>query len=67
MSDYELTTEEVRTDFVMLNLETGVNPAPAFDRWLSEVKAAAWDEGYLMGAIAEANGKSLTNQNPYRT
>lgn len=53
MSEYTPTTEEVREDFAFPwdPEQVGDRPArvAAFDRWLAQVEAAAWDEGYEAG------------------
>ena len=51
MTDYTPTTEEVR------NLIQGAS-AEEFERWLNEVKAEAWKEGYSAVTIT-------TVPNPY--
>ena len=42
-------------------------PSPSrvekFDKWLDEVKAQAWDEGYIAGADPHCGSQAL---NPYR-
>ena len=52
MADYTPTTAEVRADFVMLNTETGVDPGPAFDRWLATI-----DPQNLAGLLAAESAR----------
>lgn len=84
MSDYTPTTEDVRRNFVeqysheslpaalsMTSAEWDVYLAAMFDRWLAEVKAAAWDEGYA-DAIDDYGtdipwGGTTSDHNPHRT
>jgi hypothetical protein len=56
VSDYTPTTEEMRHVYrgslvqTETNIYTFVDETQAdaeFDRWLAEVKAKAWDEGYV--------------------
>ena len=58
MSDYTPTTEEVRT------LVQGAS-ADEFDRWLAEVKAQAWEEGYEQSDSDDYSGQP-NSANPYR-
>lgn len=69
MSDYTPTTEEVRNQYSGLSTahsnhagQVYINFAE-FDRWLAEVKAQAWEEGYDSGA--ERNYMDSPS-NPYR-
>ena len=67
MSDYTPTTEEVRLDYAPAK----TFPADAeaqFDRWLAEVKAQAWQEGYGEGAAANYGDYRDAEfaKNPYR-
>lgn len=59
MDEYTPTTEEIRNgvifDFEMLEAET----VARFDRWLAEVKAEAWEEGFQRGA--SANGADVND------
>lgn len=58
--DYTPTTEEVRSAWM-----DGLSSLGAeFDRWLAEVKAQAWEEGFVHGAGSPVTG-SITH-NPYR-
>jgi len=68
VSDYTPTTEEVRNAVWLLkHLDTPLAfPDEAgFDRWLAEVKAQAWEEGYTQGNNDMYNGDFQT-PNPYR-
>lgn len=71
MSDYTPTTDEVQ-DAASEDGATAIEPE-AFDRWLAEIRADAWDEGALWaavetGAIRDENTEWLTPEdNPYRT
>jgi len=40
-------------------------PGQAFDRWLTDVKAEAWDEGYYHATNGKW-GPPETGENPYR-
>lgn len=48
MTDYTPTTEEVRQQWGW-NYPDYDNEDVAFDRWLAEVKAEAWSEGFDAG------------------
>lgn len=68
MSDWNPTTEDIRNDFA----RDGMKYADMFDRWLAEVKAQAWDEGFDAGE-RDVFEHELTHwddsdciQNPYR-
>ena len=68
-----LTTSNLRTFLAMSTVETSPdctygdqtyrNAEAEFDRWLNEVKAQAWDEGYVAGADPHCGSQAL---NPYR-
>lgn len=68
---YTPTTEEVRNAFSLMedDLATEEN-FQNFDRWLAEVKAQAWEEGYSTGLIEYANKVTFNPygyaQHPYR-
>lgn len=72
MAEYTPTTGDVRERFIDGAMVTGFahsrNKARrGFDRWLAEVKAEAWDEGYKNGyrdRRLEASYEPGTN--PYR-
>lgn len=50
MTDYTPTTEEVELYFKQAVPEPyGQELDDAFDRWLAEVKEAAWQEGFKRG------------------
>ena len=57
MSDYTPTTEEVR--------ELAPLTEEEFDRWLAEVKAQAWEEGYISGTV-DTHRNEVSKGNPYR-
>ena len=59
MTDYTPTTEEVRDKYASWS-----DAYPEFDRWLAEVKAQAWEAGYVSGSFDEHEGSPYTN-NPY--
>ncbi len=67
MTDYTPTTEEVyRAHWrgTPMRSEDGLREHVALDRWLAEVKADAWEEGYEQ-SIAD-NYAGLPNaHNPY--
>ena len=70
MSDYTPTTEEVRADYCLL-ADVSRPRQLQFDRWLAEVKAQAWEEGYDAGLQRDQLSKSefpygTVNTNPYR-
>ena len=46
MAGYTPTTEEVRNLFSWDNGEGEIVAKKGFDRWLAEVKAQAWEEGF---------------------
>ena len=70
MSDYTPTTEEVRRAVTSFN-EHFDHPRAAefdgdlFDRWLAEVKAQAWEEGFREALVYGYAGR-LDAPNPYR-
>ena len=64
MSDYTPSTEEVRANY--LPPRTEIQDADEqFDRWLAEVKAQAWEEGYTQGNNDMYDG-DFPPPNPYR-
>ena len=67
MADYIPTTERVRTSYACQRESIyGVEHDFAeFDRWLAEVKAQAWEEGYTQGSKDMYDGDFPT-PNPYR-
>ncbi len=65
MSDYTPTTEEVRDAFSWRDGVGGQSYEADFDRWLTEVKAQAWEKGYTQGNNDMYNGDYPT-PNPYR-
>ncbi len=74
MSDYTPTTEEVRELVVAghenqyrdeLGQLTGVSYGIEFDRWLTEVKAQAWEEAYTEG-YRHGTCDVEPSDNPYR-
>ena len=61
MTDYTPSTEEVRNLFSWDNDEGEIVAKGGFDRWLAEVKADAWEEGWV------SRNKYLSHfENPYR-
>lgn len=74
MSDYTPTTQEVRTSYgAAVTFPTMSLPERrrAFDRWLEQVKAGAWDEGKRAGLRQSdwEHGDTATRYvavNPYR-
>ncbi len=71
---YTPTTEEVREIYrgclvqTDTNIYSFVDEAQAdgeFDRWLAEVKAQVWADGYTAGTH-DWRTESLTTPNPYR-
>ena len=72
MSDYTPTTEEVRKNYWVgtafsknaMRTADKILEYEAFDRWLAEVKADAWDEGWLHN-VDDRIWSSL-HDNPYR-
>ena len=74
MNDYTPPTEQVREIYSEIRHEStglGLDPHRAeFDRWLEQVKAEAWHEGYGCGRD-DQEAETRTNQmhvtlNPYR-
>ena len=70
MSENIPTTDEVRRSFAnnppgdKWNQRREVH-FEAFDRWLTEIKATAWDEGYAEG-WNERESNEFQPTNPYR-
>lgn len=54
-------TEEIRSSY----RGSSVSRGEAFDRWLAEVKADAWDDGYAIG-WNDGSVRRLEEVNPYR-
>ena len=79
MSDWTPTTKQVRDGYRFDPEEDYYNPLQAganaeragrdFDRWLEQVKAEAWDEGFADGVNHDLgdwdNAPAIIN-NPYR-
>lgn len=71
MSEYTPTTERVRSEYARDTNATKRNEIPRaeFDRWLEQVKAEAWHEGFVDGVNHDLgdweNAPSIIN-NPYR-
>ena len=70
MSDYTPTTEVIRHAAIFPRERLG-EPRPikpeAFDRWLEQVKAEAWEEGHHAGQHNEHEHRAHKKmQNPYR-
>ena len=61
MSDYTPTSEDIRYSYA-----TDKRDEPGFDRWLAEVKAQAWEEGFRDGDRDWLPGDELLLSNPYR-
>ena len=69
MSDYTPTTEEVRNDYLcsLSTTELWNDADGRWDRWLLEVKAQAWEEGWSTGRdVWTARDATAENMNPYR-
>ena len=68
MSDYTPTTEEIRAGYSTATYDDAKAEAE-FDRWLAEVKAEAWQEGWDIGASTVVNyalnGSPSLPENPY--
>jgi hypothetical protein len=60
MSGYTPTTEEVRTGYSTATYDDD-KAGEEFDRWLAEVKAQAWEEGYNAKWV-----ETYFYDNPYR-
>ena len=71
MSEYTLTTEDIRIacEMALSGLYPNASRREAFNRWLGQVKAEAWDEGFSEGVNHDLgdweNAPSIIN-NPYR-
>ena len=74
MSDYTPTTEEIRAAYEGQLIKIGENrfelideglAKAEFDRWLAEVKAKAWEEGYEQHDSDNYSGQP-NSANPYR-
>ena len=57
---YTPNSEEVKTAWCMLT-----HADESFDRWLAEVKAQAWEEGYISGTV-DTHRNEVSKGNPYR-
>ena len=75
MCDYTPTTEEVRGAYEGQLIKVGDNAyqlldeahaKAEFDRWLAEIKAEAWEEGYAHGNADAFTEARLDRDNPYR-
>ena len=73
MTDYTPTTEEVRYKYSWWTdknlVARGLEPTDTlaeFDRWLAEVKAQAWEEGYAHGNADAFTEARRDRDNPYR-
>lgn len=73
MSDYTPTTDDMRTSWHRNSMSYGPGERTAeFDRFIADVKADAWDEGYETGCsspygTSTPSGKSYDPEpNPYR-
>lgn len=71
MSDYTPDTGKVRTAYIHGVGGTTWYEGKAdallkqFDRWLAEVKAQAWEEGYISGTV-DTHRNEVSKGNPYR-
>ena len=71
MSDYTPTTAEIRKNYWIgtafskdaMRTADKIMEYEAFDRWLAEVKADAWEEGMYAGKADDYFGDP---DNPYR-
>ncbi len=54
MSEYTPSTDEVRGAWIALTYN---NTPEQFDRWLEQVKAEAWKEGYVAGFLKAMGGE----------
>ena len=59
MSEYIPTTEEVRNRYLS---EVFPEDEAEFDRWLAQIKAEAWDEGFDAGVDHSVHGNFVYNQ-----
>lgn len=71
MSDYRLTREFVRREFIFGAMEYSPRITELFDRWLAEELAEAWEEGHEAAAMRVPEGvwhdtASPRTPNPYR-
>jgi len=62
---YTPTTEEVRDQYCLDDGLRYTEHEAGFDRWLAEVKAQVWADGYTAGTH-DWRTESLTTPNPYR-
>ena len=64
---YTPTTEEVRRVYAIDSYSDARNAmrGERFDRWLAEVKADAWEEGYAAGDADAHTKDRLDRYNPY--
>ena len=65
MTEYTPTTEEVRLAAETTTLDESTLPGGEFDRWLNEIRAEAWDEGY-QEANSDLWREGGREGNPYR-
>lgn len=65
MSEYTLTTEDVRIacEMALSGLYPNASRREAFNRWLEQVKAEAWDEA--VEEVAIENPFIIAPENPY--
>ena len=68
MSEYTPTTEEVRNALIRsAPLDEWELRGTQFDRWLADVKAQAWEEGYdTCFDLTTKPGDTYPYVNPYR-
>jgi hypothetical protein len=66
IADYTPTTGDVRARYVRDHGAHFVSDWAEFDRWLAEVKAQVWEEGYTAGDADAHTENRLDMANPYR-
>jgi hypothetical protein len=67
VSDYPLTTEEVRNAFSLMEDDAATQENfQNFDHWLAEVRAQAWEEGYAAGDADAHTENRLDSPNPHK-
>lgn len=70
MSEYTPTTDEVRASYSwdrVYGSDDRDESRIEFDRWLAQVKAEVWDEGFLLATRNNPNKPHpMLSYNPYR-
>lgn len=61
MNDWTPTTEDVREDYRDARIMGDRDPDAEFERWLKQVQAEAWDEGY---SASETTWKHIYDGHP---